>query len=210
MDLHLETGGGAWLALCASPRRHGASAHAVRLLVDCLAERALHAERLHLAEYTIAPCTGCGLCSHQPGCCALDAAQKGTPDDAAMLLARLRAASGLVIAAPVYFYGLPAQFKALIDRSQRYWAAGAGSSGRALRPAYAVLPAGRERGERLFEGCLLTLRAFLPLIGFTLVEHLPLRGMDTQTPLPENAELAAHIRAWGQACFAALGDALPT
>ena len=193
-----------WLVLAASPRPHGNSEHAAGLVAACLRGAGLSAEILLLRDHVLAPCTACGLCACLPGECSLDPDRSGQPDAAAAILARLRAAAGLVVAAPVYFYGLPAQFKALVDRSQRYWAAHEDRTdldrllhpAQSLRPAYAVLPAGRTRGERLFDGSLLTLRPFLHLLGFSLRDHLPLRGLDAANALAEQPAQLSLLREW--------------
>jgi multimeric flavodoxin WrbA len=145
------------------------------------------------------------LCAALPGACSLDPERSGKPDDAAALLARLRAAAGLIVAAPVYFYGLPASGKALVDRSQRYWPqarlhAGMGALIKTRphppKPAYAILSAGRTRGARLFDGSLLTLRPFFHLLGFHLRDHLPLRGLDAADALAARPDLCARVREW--------------
>lgn len=191
MDFHIN----AWLVLIASPRSRGNSEHAAGLAAACLRAVGLPVEVLRLREHTVAPCTACGLCSTLPGACALDPDRSGRPDDAAAVFACLRAAAGLIVAAPVYFYSVPAPFKALADRSQRYWSqtdAGRQSG----KPAYAILSAGRMRGERLFDGSLLTLRSFLPLLGFSLRDHLPLRGLDGADALAGRPDLCDRVRDW--------------
>ena len=190
-----------WLVLAASPRR-GNSEYAAGLLAAGLREAGLSVDTLSLREHTVAPCTACGLCDRLPGECSLDEKRSGRRDDAAAIFERLRAAHGLIVAAPVYFYGLPAPFKALVDRSQRYWKESTTDGGEPilpsvpLRPAYALLPAGRVRGERLFDGSLLSLRPFLYLLGFTLRDHLPLRGLDGADALAGRPDELAAVRAW--------------
>jgi multimeric flavodoxin WrbA len=180
MDIH-----GVDLVLCASPRQ-GNSEHAARMIVEMLPEPVL----ILLRHKNILPCTACGLCGRMPGTCSLDRC-----DDAADVLGQMRAAARVFVVSPVYFYGVPARFKALIDRSQRYWT-GALPPQTGLRPAYAVLPAARMRGRRLFTGSLLTLRPFLRLLGFRLRDVLPLPGLEAATSLASHPEYPAAIRQW--------------
>jgi multimeric flavodoxin WrbA len=180
MDIH-----GVDLILCASPRQ-GNSEHAARMFMDILPRPVL----LLLRHKTILPCVACGLCGRMPETCPLDPC-----DDAADVLGQMRAAARVFVISPVYFYGVPARFKALIDRSQRYWT-GALPPRTGLRPAYAVLPAARTRGERLFTGILLTLRPFLRLLGFRLRDVLPLPGLEAATSLATHPGYPAAIRQW--------------
>ncbi|MBZ4684352.1 MAG: hypothetical protein JG774_97 [Desulfomicrobiaceae bacterium] len=124
---------------------------------------------LFLRDFQVVPCRGCGAC--RQGACPLAA-----DDDAEALFAQVGAASRLILAAPVYFYHVPALAKAWIDRAQsRYWS---GPSAGPWKPAAAVLVAGRSRGEELFSGIARTLRFFLPYLGFALGPVVELRGVE--------------------------------
>lgn len=67
-------------------------------------------EMISAADYRIHPCTGCNCCyTSNENRCVQD-------DDMAEIYDRLMQADTVVIASPVYFYGISAQLKALIDR----------------------------------------------------------------------------------------------
>lgn len=67
-------------------------------------------EIISVADINVSPCTGCNSCFESPaGRCAID-------DDMQSICAKLAYADILVIASPVYFYGISAQLKGLIDR----------------------------------------------------------------------------------------------
>ena len=102
--------------------------------------------------------------------------QKGTAagDDAARLFNALCSSSFSFIVSPVYFYHVPAQAKAWIDRTQRYWSSTPGSGGILA----AVLIGARPRGARLFEGARLTLRYMAAALGMKTVDALCLYGLD--------------------------------
>ncbi len=163
---------GAVLVLCASPRRGGNCDHAARLATDALRDAGMAVLTLALRDYRVLPCIACGHCSRHPELpCPLRA-----KDDSGPLLDALTAAPGLLLTAPIYFYHLPAQFKALIDRAQPIWTAK--EAGLATPPpgraAGVVLAAARPRGERLFEGSLLTLPLWLDLLGLDMAGALAL------------------------------------
>lgn len=158
------------LVISLSPRAGGNSDQIAALFASSL-ER--ESRTVFLRDHVLEPCTGCGACSQDGRCrCGDDGAEE--------LFAGLESASGLVLTAPVYFYHLPSQAKAWIDRAQsRYMARQRGLRPPGpVRPAYAVLVAGRKRGENLFAGILPTLRFFLEVFDLRLENALCLRGID--------------------------------
>ena len=83
------------------------------MLVEAFAEGASRhhqVEVIAINKYRISPCIGCNSCFRQTdnSCC-----QK---DDMPMVYDKLKHTDMLVIASPVYFYGISAQLKAVIDR----------------------------------------------------------------------------------------------
>jgi hypothetical protein len=128
-----------------------------------------------LRDFPVLPCLSCGHCAEHPLHCPLQ-----DKDESAPLFALLQQATRLVLIAPVYWYHVPAQLKALMDRSQPWWAQRGTGAGAASPPrrAHAVLVAGRPPGRRLFEGSLLSLRYWLRLFGYEFAEPLTLQGLD--------------------------------
>jgi len=169
-----------------SPRGGGNSDQAADFFARCL-HGGSHV--LRLRDHHVEPCTGCGAC-------AVDGVCRMSGEDAAEeLFARLDQASGLVLTAPVYFYHLPSQAKAWIDRAQcRYMARQGGRAAGSVRPAYVVLLAGRTRGEKLFEGILPTLRYFLDALDFRLEGTALLRGIDEAGDFSRSSEAMQAVR----------------
>ncbi|MBP5201091.1 MAG: flavodoxin family protein [Schwartzia sp.] len=95
--------------LMGSPRKGGNT----DLLAHAFAEGASakhEVELIPVADYKIDPCIGCNSCfSREDHSCF----QK---DDMAKIYEKMKQADTLVIASPVYFYGISAQLKALVDR----------------------------------------------------------------------------------------------
>ena len=82
------------------------------LLAEAFAKGAAahhHVEIVSVRDYKVNPCLGCNACFKTNGVCA----QK---DDMTILYEKMSQADMLVIASPVYFYGISAQLKAVIDR----------------------------------------------------------------------------------------------
>ena len=67
-------------------------------------------EIVSVADYMVNPCIGCNSCFTREGNKCF---QK---DDMAEIYKKLKMADMLVIASPVYFYGISAELKAIIDR----------------------------------------------------------------------------------------------
>lgn len=91
-----------------SPNKNGSS----NLLADCFrqgAEEAGHSvEIVDVAHANIHPCTGCIRCGYEGPC-----VQK---DDVEAIRRKILDADMLVFVTPLYYYGMSAQMKAMIDR----------------------------------------------------------------------------------------------
>ena len=97
------------LILSGSPRKGGNTDLLVEAFVNGISQKH-HVEIVSVHDYKVGPCVGCNACfmSKDNSC-----AQK---DDMALIYEKMALADMLVIASPVYFYGLSAQLKAVIDR----------------------------------------------------------------------------------------------
>ena len=91
-----------------SPNRNGST----HILADCFrqgAEEAGHTvELIDVAHADIHPCTGCIHCGYEGPC-----VQK---DDVEGIRRKILDADMLVFVTPLYYYGMSAQLKALVDR----------------------------------------------------------------------------------------------
>lgn len=107
-----------------------------------------------------------------------------------------------VFASPIFFYALPAHFKAFVDRSQRFWSRfqAEKTMPRKSIPALAIMAAGRRHGAKLFEGSLLTLRWFGKFLNLSFDAPLLYKGLDQPENLAANAQIAedvaTHARNW--------------
>ncbi|MCL2331996.1 MAG: flavodoxin family protein [Actinomycetia bacterium] len=99
-----------------SPRRGGNTASMGALLARRLRAGAAEVTRFSVAEQYFAPCEGCNACL-TTGDCALRSGRDYMPG----FYAALDSCDALLWVTPVYFAGLPAQLKALIDRFQVYY-----------------------------------------------------------------------------------------
>jgi len=97
------------LIFSGSPRKGGNT----DLLVEAFAKGASqkhHVEVVSVHDYKVNPCMGCNACfKNKANVCVQN-------DDMSLIYEKMSRADMLVIASPVYFYGLSAQLKAVIDR----------------------------------------------------------------------------------------------
>lgn len=97
------------VVLSGSPRKDGNTALLVQAFVQG-AENANTVEVISVADHRVHPCTGCNACMRAEGhACAQE-------DDMSAIFEKLEKADVLVVASPVYLYGISAQLKAVIDR----------------------------------------------------------------------------------------------
>ena len=97
------------LILSGSPRRGGNTELLVEAFVKGASQKH-HVDVVSVHDYKVNPCMGCNACfKNESNSCV----QK---DDMPLIYEKMAVADMLVIASPVYFYGLSAQLKAVIDR----------------------------------------------------------------------------------------------
>lgn len=143
-------------------------------------------EKIVVDKLNIAPCKeylGC----FKDGNCVIR-------DDMDEIYPKLLEADVVIIASPIFFYGLSAQAKALIDRCQALWARkhilkqdlpDGGRKG-------AFIAVGATSGKRLFEGSILTVRYFFKAIGVEYAEELLVRGVDARGEIKEHPTALAN------------------
>lgn len=182
------------LVLACGPRKGGNSDLAARLMAEGLESAGASPELVFLREREVIPCRGCQACGEAPGfACALM-----KRDRAEDLFRQVLTAPALFFASPIYFYHVPALFKGFIDRAQRYYAARVSGdpvlNSLSGRPAHVLLVAGRPRGERLFDGTLITMKYFLWPFGAVLAGDHRLYGVDGQDDLRNDGKASDAVR----------------
>ena len=213
-----------FLLLSGSSRKGGNSDTASAFLARHLAPYAARGsfppvQRLFVREHPVLQCVGCNSCA-RPATIAthplspLKRCPLSQQDQSPVLLHPLEQAPGLCIVSPIQNYHLPAGLKAVLDRLQPWFTAGpkppaAEMPPSASRPCFTVLVAGRPRGEKLFEGALLTLRYALAPLGFALEPPLLLRGIDAPQDLANNAEALEFLATYAEQIAVRLGRELP-
>lgn len=99
-------------AIYGSPREKSFSTAIQRAFISPFEAEGLAVTELRICDEAFSSCTGCGKCAEED-CIFSDSVTKIYSD--------LMSCALLTVSAPVYFSGLPARLKALIDRCQYIW-----------------------------------------------------------------------------------------
>jgi multimeric flavodoxin WrbA len=95
--------------ILSSPRKGSNSSALGRAVAEGLAEAGVLAEAIDIAGLDIKPCLACGNCQRNGGRCS-------QVDGMHTVYPKLREASVLVLATPVYMFNMSAQLKIFLDR----------------------------------------------------------------------------------------------
>jgi multimeric flavodoxin WrbA len=185
------------LGIAGSPRRGGNSDRLLTACLESAREAGIRTERLVAADLAIGPCRGCNACSKTGECIQRDSMTG--------VYRSIDAADGILVASPVFFAGVPAQLKALIDRLQPYWARRfvLGEPLVRRRPGGIVLVRGG--GDPYGAGCAEgTLRSAFAVLGIDVVDALVVEGVDAPADVEARRDAFAQAAALGERLAAAL------
>jgi arsenate reductase len=145
-----------------SPRKKGNTNYLLSVFMSEAENLGAQTRIIEVAQKNIVPCIGCGYCEKKGYCITKD------DDMTNDIYPLLREADVVVLAAPIYFYNVPAQLKALIDRTQTLWSRkyklNLTDPARHYRRGF-LLAQGATKGKNLFEGVDLTAKYFFDAVG---------------------------------------------
>lgn len=169
------------LGIMGSPRKKSNTDLLLDEALRGAGEAGAEVDKLVVINLSIAPCAEYYAC-FKDGDCVIK-------DDMQMVYKKLLEADVVLLASPIFFYALTAQVKALIDRCQALWARKHHLHWTVSRPGRkgAFIGVGATKGQRLFEGPVLTARTFFEAIdvsysGELLVRSVEERGEIKQKP----------------------------
>jgi multimeric flavodoxin WrbA len=176
------------LGLHFSPRLQGSSKALLDEFGLGVAEAGLGFRTLSVAE--VGPISGCREC----GSCNTDG-QCVVRDDMDVFYEAFESAAMVVVATPVFFYDIPAQGKAVIDRSQACWARryvlGRYREGREGARGF-LLGVGATRGKDLFMPATLAIKYFFDALALPKIfDTLFFRKIETPAALTREQLLSA-------------------
>ena len=173
------------LGIFGSPRRGGNTELLLEEALKGAEEEGANVERLYLSDYTITPCKECHGCDNSGNCVVLDDMQKIYP--------KLLEADVIIFASPIFFYGVTAWAKALIDRSQPFWAKkyllkdpSLGKEGKKKKGFF--ISVGATKGKKVFDGAILTVKYFFDVLNAEHVGELVFRGVEAKGDILKHPE----------------------
>ncbi len=138
----------------------------------------------------LTPCVACGFCDNGQGKCQLALPKN---DTAAELYTSLFQLDKAVFIVPMYFYHVPANFKAFLDRAQAWYAVPDGQKPAKNLHIDLILIGAREKGDKLFEGAKLSIQYAMHCIGAKIETCLCLYGLDKPDDLAKNRQKQQEI-----------------
>jgi len=168
------------LGIMGSPRKHGNTDLLLNEALKGAESQGASIERIVVNNLTIKPCTedyGCAI----TGICTIR-------DDMDDIYEKLLESDRIIVASPMFFYSMPSQLKALIDRSQAIWSRkyllkqdmpNTGRKG-------AFIGVGATKGKNLFDGAKLTMKYFDDAINVEYVDNLLIRQVYQKGEIKEH------------------------
>ncbi len=159
------------LGILGSPRAKGNTDLLLDEALKGAQSQQAEVEKITVDKLNISPCREYYGCLRDGNCVIRD-----DMDD---IYPRLLSADAIIVTSPIFFYSVSAQLKALIDRCQALWARKyvLKNLNVPLRKG-TFIAVGATRGERLFEGPILTVKYFFKAINAEYVDELLIRGVD--------------------------------
>lgn len=173
------------LGILGSPRRGGNTEILLEETLKGAAKEGAEVDRIYLTDYTITPCKECHGCDETGRCIILD--------DMEIIYPKLLNSDVVILASPIFFYGVTAWAKALIDRSQALWAQkyllknSSLGNGRRKRKGF-FLSVGATKGKKVFEGAILTAKYFFDTFNAEYAGELVVRGVDGKGDILKHPE----------------------
>ncbi len=181
------------LIVLGSPRKNGNSEILAQHVAQGFEKGGGTVEYIRLNDLNLTPCQGCGGCEGT-GVCVIE-------DDMADVYERVDAADRVLVASPVYFYGLTAQTKMFIDRFQARW-----SRKHLLdirfrqeegRKGY-LLSVAATKGAKVFDCNLLIMKYFFDAMDMVFADSFLLKSVDHQGAVRELPTELERAEAFGR------------
>ena len=192
------------LGIMGSPRRRSNTEILLDKALEGAAQAGAEVEKIAVSGLKISPCREIYACL-KDGDCAIK-------DDMQSLYKKLRETNHVILASPIFFYGLTSQTKAVIDRCQALWVGrhvlGMGKDDKRTRKGV-FISVGATRGAKLFDGAVLTVKYFFDAIGVTYSGDLLIRGIDKKGQIGERPELLEEAFRLGQELLRRSKDVQP-
>jgi len=173
------------LGIFGSPRRGGNTDILLEETLKGAEKEGAEVERLFLTDFTITPCKECHGCERTGQCVILD--------DMGKIYPKLLEADVIILASPIFFYGITAWAKALVDRCQAFWSRkyllkdpSLGKGGKKRKGFF--ISVGGTKGQKVFDGAILTAKYFFDVLNGEYAGELVFRGIDAKGDILSHPE----------------------
>jgi len=183
------------LAFLGSPRKKGNSEVLTQELLEGVRQAGGSPEIIRLCDLKISPCISCGGCD-KTGRCVVE-------DDMIPLYEKIISIDKIIVSSPIFFYGVTAQTKAFIDRTQALW-----NRKRLLQKKGAwvdnperkgfFISVAATRGARIFEGAILTMKYGYDAMGMQYGGDFLVTGPDKRGDMAKYEKKLAEAREAGK------------
>jgi len=184
------------LGIYGSPRKNGNSDIVLNKVLEGAAESGAVIQKLYARNLkNLSGCRECGACEKDGICVVKDDMQQVYPlfEDADVIL----------LASPIFFYGLTAQLKALIDRSQAMWSRRMLNKPREEWKNYEsgrgyLIAVGATKGQNLFEGVKFVAKYFYDALDMSYEGGLFYKGLEGKEDAGNNPEITQAAAEFGR------------
>jgi len=164
------------LGIYGSPRKEGNTSVLLRELLRGAREKGAKTTEIFVCDMHILSCIEDYSCVQTGNCCL--------KDDMQVIYKQLIEHDQIVVSAPIFFYSVNAQTKALIDRCQAFWARkyilnqpiGNGK----VKRRGVFISVGATKGAKLFDGTLLTVKYFFDVLDTEFFRSLLYKNIDAK------------------------------
>ncbi len=183
------------LGIFGSPRKAGNTDILLQAALDSAAGAGATVWTLRCCDLEIRGCIECGSCD-ETGECVID-------DDMTLVYPKLLESDVIVLASPIFFYTVPSQAKALIDRCQALYCKRrlekeAGVPGAATyKGSGYLISVGATRGKSLFDGVELVAKYFYDALGKAYKGGIQFRSVEGKGDINRHPDYVQQARELG-------------
>lgn len=173
------------LGIYGSPRKGGNTDQLLDKALEGAESAGAEVSRVYARKLNMCGCIECGGCDETGKCVVKDDMQSVYP--------LLEESDVIILSSPIFFYGVTAQVKALIDRSQASWSKRMLEKTPQERKTFDsgkgyLIAVGATRGENLFEGAILTARYFFDALDMSYEGGIFFRSLEKKSAVNETPE----------------------
>ncbi len=174
------------LGIYGSPRKGGNTDQLLDKALEGARSAGAEVQGIYARRLKMSGCLECGGCDETGRCVVKDDMQSVYP--------LLEDADIIILASPMFFYGITAQLKALVDRGQAMWSKRMLEKTPEERRHYGagkgyLIGIGATRGKNLFEGAELTAKYFFDALDMSYEGGIFFRALEKGSDVQKQAEI---------------------